>query len=25
LKYIRLHTGFTRQISVTAEDLERLK
>jgi hypothetical protein len=25
LAYIRLHTGFCRQISVTAEDLQRLK
>jgi hypothetical protein len=25
LAYIRLHTGFCRQITVTAEDLERLK
>jgi len=25
LEYIRLHTGFCRQITVTAEDLERLK
>ena len=25
LAYTRLHTGFCRQISVTAEDLERLK
>jgi hypothetical protein len=25
LAYIRLHTGFCRQISVTPEDLERLK
>lgn len=24
LEYIRLHTGFTRQITVTAADLERL-
>jgi hypothetical protein len=25
LAYIRLHTGFCRQITVTANDLERLK
>jgi hypothetical protein len=25
LAYIRLHTGFCRQITVTPEDLERLK
>ncbi|MGD0654389.1 MAG: hypothetical protein ABSA16_08610 [Thermoguttaceae bacterium] len=25
LAYIRLHTGFCRQITVTAEDMERLK
>ncbi len=25
LTYIRLHTGFCRQITVTAEELERLK
>jgi hypothetical protein len=25
LTYIRLHTGFCRQITVTAEDMERLK
>jgi hypothetical protein len=25
LVYIRLHTGFCRQITVTAEDLQRLK
>jgi hypothetical protein len=25
LEYIRLHTGFCRQITVTAADLERLK
>ena len=25
LAYIRLHTGFCRQITVTAEDLEHLK
>ncbi len=25
LAYIRLHTGFCRQITVAAEDLERLK
>jgi hypothetical protein len=25
LAYVRLHTGFARQITVTAEDLERLK
>jgi hypothetical protein len=24
LEYIRQHTGFTRQITVTAEDLERM-
>jgi hypothetical protein len=25
LNYVRLHTGFCRRITVTAEDLERLK
>ena len=25
LKYLRVHTGFCRQISVTPEDLERLR
>jgi hypothetical protein len=25
LEYVRLHTGFCRQITVTAEDLQRLK
>jgi hypothetical protein len=25
LEYVRLHTGFCRRITVTAEDLERLK
>ncbi|MGA2061901.1 MAG: hypothetical protein ABSG67_15555 [Thermoguttaceae bacterium] len=25
LAYVRLHTGFCRQITITAEDLERLK
>ncbi len=25
LEYVRLHTGFCRKITVTAEDLERLK
>lgn len=25
LAYVRLHTGFSRQITVTAADLERLK
>jgi hypothetical protein len=25
LDYVRLHAGFCRQITVTAEDLERLK
>jgi hypothetical protein len=25
LEYVRVHTGFCRQITVTAEDLERLR
>ena len=25
LEYVRMHTGFCRQITVTAEDVERLK